>query len=126
MIKVRVPMPVWNKKLRKYFEHHEDHLTHDENSACRTGDVVRIQPFQKSSKHKKHVVYEIITPFGTGDRKPIETPEERERRLREKREAKVERKAAWKKEQDERKAALRKKKVDEKTAETEAASVGFS
>ncbi|KAF3194168.1 hypothetical protein TWF225_008330 [Orbilia oligospora] len=93
MIKVRVPSPVWNSKLRKYFHHTKDHLTHDENSACEAGDIVRIQPFVKHSKHKKHVVYEIISPFGTSERKPIETPEERDARIQADKDKKLEKKA---------------------------------
>ncbi|KAF3925280.1 hypothetical protein ABW20_dc0106654 [Dactylellina cionopaga] len=108
MVKVRVPMPVWNAKLRKYFHHHQDHLTHDENSACLAGDVVRIQPFQRHSKHKKHVIYEVISPFGTGERKPIETPEERAERLKIKRDAKLDKREVRRKAVEEK--LLKKKK----------------
>lgn len=58
------------------------------------GDVVRIQPFQRHSKHKKHVVYEVVTPYGIEERKPIETPEERWKRLEDKRFARLERREA--------------------------------
>jgi len=57
---------------------------------------VRILPFAKSSKHKRHVVHQVVTPFGTGERIPIETAEERTERILNKTSAKVERKAAAK------------------------------
>ncbi|KAF3915660.1 hypothetical protein AA313_de0200513 [Arthrobotrys entomopaga] len=98
------------KIFTRYQHHHKDHLTHDETSACLAGDVVRIQPFLRHSKHKKHVVYEIISPFGTGERKPIETPEEREARWKEKRDAKLERKETKRKEKEEKIMAGKKKK----------------
>ncbi|EPS45393.1 hypothetical protein H072_577 [Dactylellina haptotyla CBS 200.50] len=119
MVKVRVPMPVWNSKLRKYFHHTKDHLAHDENSACLAGDVVRIQPFQRHSKHKKHVVYEVISPFGTGERKAIETPEEREARLKAKRDVKLEKREVRRKIEEEK--MLAKKRGKEVQAEESAA-----
>ncbi|KAK6540292.1 hypothetical protein TWF694_009101 [Orbilia ellipsospora] len=110
MVKVRVPSPVWNSHLRKYLHWHKDHLAHDETSACLAGDVVRIQPYLRHSKHKKHVVYEIISPFGTGERKAIETPEERETRWKEKRDAKLERREVKRKEKEEKIMAGKKRK----------------
>ncbi|KAK6352830.1 hypothetical protein TWF696_004830 [Orbilia brochopaga] len=93
MVKVRVPTPVWNEHLRKYFHRHIDVLSHDERSACRTGDVVRILPIERASKLKRHMVAEVISPFGTGERIPIETPEELEERMNARRTARAENRA---------------------------------
>jgi len=46
------------------FNRYENYLVHDEKEACITGDVVRIEAGVRTSRHKKHVVNEIITPFG--------------------------------------------------------------
>ena len=73
------------------YTHHDHYLVHDEYNACRAGDVVRLLPGMRSSKHKKHVVAEVITPFGTGERKPIETEEEWQLRKSQKEAAKLER-----------------------------------
>ncbi|KAJ6263750.1 LOW QUALITY PROTEIN: hypothetical protein Dda_2321 [Drechslerella dactyloides] len=93
MVKVRVPTPVWNEHLRKYFHRHVDILSHDERSACRAGDVVRILPIERASKLKRHMVAEVISPFGTGDRIPIETPEELDERMNARRTVRSERRA---------------------------------
>lgn len=55
------------------------HLVHDPNSSLRTGDVVSIVPGWPTSQHKRHVVKEIIAPFGTPieDRPQVPTEDER-------------------------------------------------
>lgn len=55
------------------------HLVHDPNSSLRTGDVVSIVPGWPTSQHKRHVIKQIIAPFGTPieDRPPVPTEEDR-------------------------------------------------
>lgn len=71
-------------------------LVHDEYQACTEGDVVRVEP-ETSSKMKKHMVAEIISPVLTAEpRKPVETHEQWLARMKEKRAAKEERRVAAK------------------------------
>jgi small subunit ribosomal protein S17 len=55
------------------------HLVHDPNSSLRTGDVVSIVPGWPTSQHKRHVVKQIIAPYGTPieDRPSVPTEDER-------------------------------------------------
>lgn len=55
------------------------HLVHDPNSSLRTGDVVSIVPGWPTSQKKRHVVKQIIAPFGAPieERPPIPTESER-------------------------------------------------
>ncbi|KAF3908029.1 hypothetical protein ABW21_db0201742 [Orbilia brochopaga] len=112
LVKVRVPTPVWNQHLRKYFHRHIDILSHDERSACRAGDVVRILPIERASKLKRHMVAEVISPFGTGDRIPIETPEELDERMNRRRTVRSERRADKKAEKQEAIDAHKKAKKE--------------
>lgn len=67
---------------------------HDENEACVAGDVVRIEPEFITSKHKNHIVAEIVSPMRTGEvRKLVETLEEGRARKDAKRTAKEGRRA---------------------------------
>ncbi|KAI9870534.1 MAG: hypothetical protein M1830_004121, partial [Pleopsidium flavum] len=76
-----------------YFPSHETHLVHDPRSSLRTGDIVRIVPGWRVSKHVRHVVAEIVAPFGprVDERPRVLSEEEREEERRVKREAKVRR-----------------------------------
>ncbi|KAL2203888.1 nucleic acid-binding protein [Sarocladium strictum] len=67
-VKVRVGSQKWNKVINKWFAEPKHYLVHDPQSSLRTGDVVSIMPGWPTSQHKRHVVKEIIAPYGT----PIE------------------------------------------------------
>jgi len=103
--KVRVGGQKWNKIVHKWFADPKHYLVHDPNSSLRTGDVVAIRPGWPTSQHKRHVVKQIIAPFGVPieQRPPVPTLEE----LIAEREAK---KAA----KDERRAARRNGQAGEK------------
>ncbi|KFH42911.1 37S ribosomal protein-like protein [Hapsidospora chrysogenum ATCC 11550] len=116
--KVRVGGQKWNKIVHKdawtpfeltldsqWFADPKHYLVHDPNSSLRTGDVVAIRPGWPTSQHKRHVVKQIIAPFGVpiDQRPPVPTLEE----LIAEREAK---KAA----KDERRAARRNGQAGEK------------
>ena len=62
------------------FNSHTNYLVHDENAACRTGDIVRIEAGTGVSRRKRHTVSQIITPFGDTleeRHNAVETNEER-------------------------------------------------
>ncbi|KAL9026107.1 MAG: hypothetical protein Q9196_005173 [Gyalolechia fulgens] len=80
-------------KVVKHFTAYQSHLVSDPNSSLRTGDVVRIAPGWCTSKHVRHVVTEIVAPWGppVEERPPVRTLEEMAEERRVKREAKMER-----------------------------------
>ncbi|KAH0609330.1 uncharacterized protein H6S33_012816 [Morchella sextelata] len=95
-IRVRVSTLQWEKHIRKDYVRPKILLVHDEYQACTEGDVVRVEP-ETSSKMKKHMVAEIISPVLTAEpRKPVETHEQWLARMKEKRAAKEERRVAAK------------------------------
>lgn len=65
----------------------------DPASALRTGDIVRITSGWRTSRHIKHVVTEILAPYGVplDERPAVMSEAERLQRRRVKREAKVQR-----------------------------------
>ncbi|RPB17753.1 hypothetical protein P167DRAFT_471754, partial [Morchella conica CCBAS932] len=90
-IRVRVSTLQWEKHIRRDYVRPKILLVHDEYQACVEGDVVRVEP-ETSSKMKKHMVAEIISPVLTAEpRKPVETHEQWLARMKEKRAAKEER-----------------------------------
>ncbi|RCI11070.1 hypothetical protein L249_7463 [Ophiocordyceps polyrhachis-furcata BCC 54312] len=68
-VKVRIGGQKWNKTINKWFSDPKHYLVHDPKSSLRTGDVVSI----------RHVIKQIIAPFGTpiNERPPVPTLEER-------------------------------------------------
>ncbi|KAL2045612.1 hypothetical protein N7G274_002040 [Stereocaulon virgatum] len=99
-VKVRTAKQVFNNYLKKNYLVHKNHLVSDPNSSLRTGDVVKITNEKRVSRHIKHVVTEIVAPWGPGieERPRIMSREERfekwrvwkegkEKRRRERREA---------------------------------------
>ncbi|KAK4086805.1 hypothetical protein Purlil1_8755 [Purpureocillium lilacinum] len=78
-VKVRVGGQKWNKIVNKWFADPKHYLVHDPNSSLRTGDVVSIAPGWPTSKNKRHVIKQIIAPFGSpiDQRPPVPTLEER-------------------------------------------------
>ncbi|KAL8909208.1 MAG: hypothetical protein Q9207_000382 [Kuettlingeria erythrocarpa] len=95
-VKVRTTKQVYNSFLRKHFTAHQSHLVSDPNSSLREGDVVRIAPGWRAGKRIRHVVTEIVAPWGppVEERPPIPDVEEMVEEMRVKREAKKERRAA--------------------------------
>ncbi|KAG8162686.1 hypothetical protein KVR01_007164 [Diaporthe batatas] len=79
-VKVQVAKEVWNKKVKKNFQHFERYLVHDPRDSLRTGDIVSISSGWRTSKTKRHIVNRIIAPWGPPiDQRPaVPTPEERE------------------------------------------------
>ncbi|KAL8812603.1 MAG: hypothetical protein Q9223_001150 [Gallowayella weberi] len=95
-VKVRSVKQVYDKFLRKHYTAYQSHLVSDPNSSLRTGDVVRIAARPPASKHIRHVVTEIVAPWGppAEERPPIPTLEELDAQYRAKRDAKAARKSA--------------------------------
>ena len=50
--------------IAQHFQTNQNYLVSDPTSATRTGDVVRITEAGKVSKHIRHRVTEIVTPWG--------------------------------------------------------------
>ncbi|KAK4068481.1 uncharacterized protein Triagg1_7420 [Trichoderma aggressivum f. europaeum] len=102
-VKVRVGGQKWNKVINKWFAEPKHYLVHDPNSSLRTGDVVSIVPGWPTSKHKRHVIKNIIAPYGTPveERPPIPSLEERIAEREAKRAVKAERRIHNKEEQKE-------------------------
>ncbi|KAL9100029.1 MAG: hypothetical protein Q9163_004546 [Psora crenata] len=90
-VKVRTAKQVYNKFLKKHFLTHQNHLVSDPTSATRTGDVVRIAAEGQVSRHIKHVVTEIIAPWGPAieQRPAVLSAQQRVRIKTEKKEAKL-------------------------------------
>ncbi|MCJ1362256.1 hypothetical protein MMC16_001358 [Acarospora aff. strigata] len=65
-VKVRIATQVFDRHIRKFFPSSVTHLVHDPRSSLREGDIVRIAPGWRVSKTKRHVVTEIVAPFGPG------------------------------------------------------------
>jgi ribosomal protein S17 len=93
-VKVQTTKQCFNSFLQKHFRSRSTHLVSDPTDALRIGDVIRIEPLPfAKSRRIRHVVSEIITPFGPriDERPPIPSAEERAERHRAKRAAKLER-----------------------------------
>lgn len=76
------------------YNRHENLLVHDEAQACVAGDVVRVESEFITSKHKNHIVAEIVSAVRTGEvRRAVETVDEGRARKGAKREAKEKRRA---------------------------------
>ena len=92
-VKVRTSKQVYNSFIRKHFTVPRSYLVSDPTSSLRTGDVVRIASGWHVSKLIRHVVTEILAPYGTPveERPRVMSEEERVRKLEEKRERKLER-----------------------------------
>ncbi|KAF4497669.1 ribosomal s17 [Fusarium agapanthi] len=113
-VKVRVGGQKWNKIVNKWFADPKHYLVHDPNSSLRTGDVVSIVPGWPTSQHKRHVIKQIIAPYGTptAERPPVPTLEERIADYEAKKAKKDERRAARRQEEE-------KQRLEEKRLENE-------
>ncbi|KAI4227967.1 MAG: hypothetical protein L6R36_001977 [Xanthoria steineri] len=90
-VKVRTVKQVYDSFLQKHYTAYQSHLVSDPNSSLRTGDVVRIAARPPASKHIRHVVTDIIAPWGppAAERPPIPSLEDLDAQYRAKREARV-------------------------------------
>ena len=70
-------------------------MVHDPNSSLNSGDVVLISSGWRTSKHKRHVLREIIKPSGTPieERPSVMTEQQLVAKWLEKRQAKESRRA---------------------------------
>lgn len=77
----------------QHFRTYQSHLVSDPTSSLRAGDVVRIAAGWHTSRRIKHVVTEILAPYGSAidERPALLTEEQRLEKRRVKREAKLER-----------------------------------
>lgn len=97
-------------------------MVHDPNTSLRTGDVVAIVPGWPTSQHKRHVIKQIIAPFGTPieERPPVPTLEERIAEREAKTAAKQERRRARRHAEIEKKREETRLKNEEKEAKRKA------
>ncbi|PFH54925.1 hypothetical protein XA68_11731 [Ophiocordyceps unilateralis] len=97
-VKVRIGGQKWNKTVNKWFSDPKHYLVHDPRSSLRTGDIVSIVPGWPTSRHKRHVIKQIIAPYGTPieQRPPVPTLEERITERQDRKAAKDRRRAARK------------------------------
>ncbi|KAL8899301.1 MAG: hypothetical protein Q9192_001634 [Flavoplaca navasiana] len=90
-VKVRTVKQVYDSFLKKHYTAYQSHLVSDPNSSLRTGDVVRIAARPPASKHIRHVVTDIIAPWGppAEERPPIPTLEDLDAKYKAKRQARI-------------------------------------
>ncbi|KAL8674892.1 MAG: hypothetical protein Q9168_000695 [Polycauliona sp. 1 TL-2023] len=95
-VKVRTVKQVYDSFLQKHYTAHQSHLVSDPNSSLRTGDVVRIAARPPLSKHIRHVVTDILAPWGlpANERPPIPNLQDLDAQYRAKREARSTRRQA--------------------------------
>ncbi|TQV98315.1 hypothetical protein V2A60_007932 [Cordyceps javanica] len=115
-VKVRVAGQKWNKTVNKFYADPKHYLVHDPNSSLRTGDVIAIAPGWPTSRHKRHVVKQIIAPYGEPiESRPAVSSLDEIIAVRDaKKEAKDERRTLRKKSEEEQRLALKKKVADER------------
>ncbi|OAA73770.1 ribosomal protein S17 [Cordyceps fumosorosea ARSEF 2679] len=115
-VKVRVAGQKWNKIVNKFYGDPKHYLVHDPNSSLRTGDVVAIAPGWPTSRHKRHVVKQIIAPFGEPieSRPAVPSLDEIIAERETKKAAKDERKAQRKQSEEEQRLALKKATATER------------
>ncbi|KAL8732916.1 MAG: hypothetical protein Q9181_003783 [Wetmoreana brouardii] len=101
-VKVRTTKQIYNSFLRKHYTAHQTHHVSDPNSSLRMGDVVRIAAahWRSPGMSIRHVVTEIVAPWGepVEERPPILSLEETKEGEKMKRDAKIERRAARRRE----------------------------
>ena len=88
--------PQLTPTLPQHFLTYNSYLVSDPNDSLRTGDVVKITNEKRVSRHIKHVVTEIVAPWGPAieERPKVLSAEERYEKWRIRKEAKNLRKAA--------------------------------
>lgn len=75
----------------QHYTAYQSHLVSDPNSSLRTGDVVRIAARPPASKHIRHVVTDIVAPWGppAEERPPIPSLKDLDAQYRAKRDARI-------------------------------------
>jgi ribosomal protein S17 len=70
----------WDRHIRKYYPQETHYLVSDPRNSLREGDVIEFSSGAPKSRHVRHVVERIITPFGEGieARPAVMSKEERE------------------------------------------------
>lgn len=90
-----IQRPIFRNPLTpsQNFNSNTNKLVHDPANSIRKGDVISIRPYFRASKHARHIVHEIISPFGEpiSARPPLPTADEMQAVVDEKRAAKAER-----------------------------------
>ncbi|KAL1963996.1 hypothetical protein VTN77DRAFT_7542 [Rasamsonia byssochlamydoides] len=83
----------WDRHIRKYYPKVTTYLVSDPRNSLREGDVIEFSSGAPKSRHVRHVVERIISPFGVPieERPPVMTREEREAEWAAKRAAKLQR-----------------------------------
>ncbi|KAI9735868.1 MAG: hypothetical protein M1834_001333 [Cirrosporium novae-zelandiae] len=94
-VRVSLQTQTYDSFLQKFYPSSVSHLVHDPNNSLIEGDVIRIIGGHRVAKHVKHVVTEIVVPFGKPieERPPVLSLEELKQIADEKREARRIRKA---------------------------------
>ncbi|MCJ1391975.1 hypothetical protein MMC18_008488 [Xylographa bjoerkii] len=79
--KARTTKQIYNSRVQKHFTISRHHLVSDPTSSLRTGDVIRMTT-ERHSRHIRHVVTEIVAPWGDpiDERPPVLTSAQREER----------------------------------------------
>ncbi|KAL8950714.1 MAG: hypothetical protein Q9222_003273 [Ikaeria aurantiellina] len=120
-VTVHTRKQIYDSFLRKHYTIRQSHLVSDPNSSLRTGDVVRIAVGWRASKRIRHIVKEIVAPWGPPleERPPLPNLEELLAQERAKRGVKMERKAERRREgsggltgQEGQKASSRERHAD--------------
>ncbi|KAI5304711.1 hypothetical protein KEM56_006077 [Ascosphaera pollenicola] len=93
-VRVQYNQFMFHKHLNKTFPDKTVYMVADPNNSLRVGDVIEFSNGWRKSRNIRHVVERIIAPFGSRveERPPILGREQREAKLQEKREEKLERK----------------------------------
>lgn len=70
----------WDKQIRKYYPKETRYLVSDPRNSLREGDVIEFSSGAPKSRHVRHIVERIITPFSTPieDRPAVMSREERQ------------------------------------------------
>ncbi|KAJ5138353.1 uncharacterized protein N7515_003201 [Penicillium bovifimosum] len=70
----------WDRHIRKYYPQETHYLVSDPRNSLREGDVIEFSSGAPKSRHVRHVVERIVTPFGVGinERPAVMSKEERE------------------------------------------------
>ncbi|KAJ5871318.1 uncharacterized protein N7529_003671 [Penicillium soppii] len=70
----------WDRHIRKYYGKQTHFLVSDPQNSLREGDVIEFSSGAPKSKHVRHVVERIVTPFGVeiADRPSVPSKEQRE------------------------------------------------
>ncbi|KAI0098381.1 nucleic acid-binding protein [Daldinia grandis] len=115
-VKVKLGGLRWEPRVQKFFKAPRFRLVHDPANSVRQGDIVAIEPSWRVSQHVRHVVKDIIAPYGAPieQRPPVPTLEARVVERAAKRAARDERRALRREEQARNAAEEREALLEEK------------